>query len=84
MTQQRAISIVLVSENLVQSVAAVKIDEQKEHAPTRITPTKCSVEKKESDHNLILTQVKLQWNKDDKKKKGYILQSKEHQMSRTL
>ena len=62
-TQRSAISFVLVSEDLVQNVESVLIDEKQEFAPTRITKTKNAVEKKESDHNVILTRLKLEWSK---------------------
>ena len=58
-TQRSAISFVLVSEDLVHNIDSVLIDEKQEFAPTRISKTKNVL----SDHNVILTKLKLEWNK---------------------
>ena len=40
------------SDDLVEQVESVIIDEERELAPIRITPTKAGVKKKTSDHIL--------------------------------
>ena len=82
LTQRSAISFVLVSEDLVEKVESVVIDEEKVLAPTRITPTKTGVEKKTSDHNVILTKLKLPWNKHKKEETNdlFNLKNKECQI----
>ena len=62
-TQRSVISFVLISDNLVENLELILIDEKQEYAPTRITPTKHGVETKQSDHNVILTKMKLEWKK---------------------
>ena len=57
------ISFVLVSEDLVEYVKAVLIDEKREHVLTRISKTKTGSETKESDHNIIETRLKMTWDK---------------------
>ena len=63
-TEQSAISFVLVSEDLVNQIESVIIDEDRDHVLTRISKTRHGTETKESDHNVIKTSLKLHWNKD--------------------
>ena len=65
-TEESAISFVIVSEDLVDKIQSVKIDEIREHVLTRISKTKDGVKTVESDHNLIETNLKLPWNKNSK------------------
>ena len=62
-TERSAISFVLLSEDLVNKVEYVLIDEKHEHAPTRMNKTKDGVEKKASDHNVIITKFKIPGNR---------------------
>ena len=62
-TEESAISFVLTSPDLVELVEEIIVDEKREYAPTRITDTKKGVDKQESDHNVIMTKFKMQWNK---------------------
>ena len=64
-TEESAISFVLVSDDLVDKVEAIVIDEKREHVLTRITKTKDGTETKESDHNVIETTMKLSWKKEE-------------------
>ena len=64
-TEESVISFVLVSEDLVEKVEAVLIDDKREHVLTRITKTKDGSETKESDHNVIETRLNLSWNKEN-------------------
>ena len=63
--EESVISFVLLSDDLVDKVEAVLIDEKREHVLTRITKTKDGSETKESDHNVIETRLKIPWNKED-------------------
>ena len=62
-TEESAISFVLVSEDLVDKIDRVVIDEEREHVLTRLTKTKNGTVIKESDHNVIKTSIKLSWSK---------------------
>ena len=52
----------LLSEDLVDLVEAIKIDEKREHVLTRMSKTKGGIKTVESDHNIIETQFKLPWS----------------------
>ena len=65
-TEESAISFVLVTEDMVNSIVSVKIDECREHVLTRLTKTKTGHEKVESDHNVIETEISLPWNRKSK------------------
>ena len=58
-TEESVISYVIVSEDLVDKIVSVKIDDKREHVLTRISRTKKGSEHKESDHNIIETEIKL-------------------------
>ena len=62
-----AIDLVLLSEDLVENVREVIIDEKKQFALESITKTKKGIDIKKSDHNTILTKFKFRWNKQIKK-----------------
>ena len=64
-TEESAISFVFLSEDLIDKVEAVILDEKREHVLTRITKTKDGSECKESDHNGIETRLKLSWSKKE-------------------
>ena len=74
--EKSAISFVLVSEDLVKDIELVKIDEKREHVLNRITKTKKKVVVKESDHNVIVTKMKLSWNKKIKEQKNELFNLK--------
>ena len=67
-TEESAISFVLLSEDLVESLETMTIDEKRKHVLTRISKTKRGSETKESDHNIIETKLKIPWNKKTKPK----------------
>ena len=73
-TEESAISFVLTSEDMVNSIVSVKIDESREHVLTRLTKTKTGHEKVESDHNVIETTISLPWNKKPKQNNDNINQ----------
>ena len=59
----------------------MKVDEEQEYAPTRITDAKKGVGKKTSDHNVFLTNFKLPWNKESttQRNSSFNLKNKECQ-----
>ena len=75
-TEESAISFVLLSEDLVDKIESVKIDEKREHVLTRITETKDGNVIKESDHNVIETNLNLPWNKEHKEEKNNLFNLK--------
>ena len=75
-TEQSAISFVLVSEDLVNQIESVIIDEDRDHVLTRISKTRHGTETKESDHNVIKTSLKLHWNKDKARKRDALFNLK--------
>ena len=82
-TEESAISFVLVSEDLIDKVEAVIINEKREHVLTRITKTKDGSEYKESDHNIIETRLNLSWSKEEApaEEAMFNLKNKECQMA---
>ena len=64
-TEESAIRFVLVSEDLIDKIEAVSIDEKREHVLTRISKTKDGSESKERNHNIIETRLKLSWRKEE-------------------
>ena len=68
-TEESSIDHVILSENLAKNVANILIDEEQRHALTRITQTKTGVVVKRSDHNVIITELSISWNKSNTKKR---------------
>ena len=62
-TEESIIDHIIISPDLVKELESVLIDEKGEHALTRITKTRQSVIKKQSDHNTIITKFNISWNK---------------------
>ena len=67
--EQSIIDFVLISADLKDDIESIVIDEAREHVLTRITKTKRGVKKVESDHNVILTHLKLAWSRKLKEKR---------------
>ena len=61
--EESIIDFVILSEDLKKDVDSIIIDDNRNHVLTRISKTKNGVEKIESDHNMIFTKLKLQWDK---------------------
>ena len=68
--EKSAIDLVLLSEELVENVKEVIIDEGKQFALESISKTKRGGNIKTSDHNTILTKFKFHWNKQLKKQRN--------------
>ena len=61
--EESIIDFVLVCEGMEEIISEVLIDEEKKYVLTRYTKTKNGFNKKESDHNTIITYIKSHWNK---------------------
>ena len=61
--EKSVIDFVFISADLKEDIESIVIDEERQHVLTRITKTKNGVVKVESDHNVILTHLKLSWSK---------------------
>ena len=62
-TEESIIDHVIVSTDLVEELESVLIDENGEHALTKIVKTKQGSVTKQSDHNTIITKFNISWNK---------------------
>ena len=79
--EESIIDHVIISQDLLDDLESVNIDEDRNHVLTRITKSKKGVIKKSSDHNVIVTKFNLKWNR---RKRGerielYNLKNKECQ-----
>ena len=80
-TEESIIDFVLLSEDLIENLAEIKIDDEREHVLTKIVRTKKEISKVESDHNTIFSKFRLKWNKKiiQKRQELYNLKNKECQ-----
>ena len=60
--EESIIDHVIISEDLVSELDSLKIDEKQEHVLTKYTKTKAGVKKTKSDHNVLFTNFKMNWN----------------------
>ena len=75
-TEESSIDLVILSTGLAQYVKSVLVDEEQNHVLTRITKTKSGTTVKQSDHNVIITELSIPWNKSIRKEKTEILNFK--------
>ena len=75
-TEESTIDIVMLSDGLAQNVKKVSVDEEQNYILTRITKTKAGITVKQSDHNVIITEIDIPWNKSIRKGKIDILNYK--------
>ena len=61
--EESVIDHVIVSEDMEHQLVSIEIDEGKNHSLTKIIKTKNGVKSKSSDHNSILTKLKIKWSK---------------------
>ena len=61
-TEKSAIDLVCVSEDLVEEICKLEVDEKKEYALESIMKTKKGIKVSKSDHNTIISQFKLERN----------------------
>ena len=71
--EESVIDFVIVSADLLTDLKEVIIDENKEHALTKITRKKNIVNKATSDHNVMLTKLNLRVTKKDHVKRMVVL-----------
>ena len=66
---------------MVPNFVSLKVDEERKHVITRITKTKKGIKTKESDHNVLLTELDFKVNEitDKPKIELYNLKNKENQ-----
>ena len=53
----------IISEELLEDLESMKVDEERNHVLTRITKTKKGVKKISSDHNVIISKFSIKWNR---------------------
>ena len=56
------LDFVMVSDDLKTHIVSIHIDEERVHVLTKNCKTKNGIEHSESDHNLIITKMKLTWS----------------------
>ena len=67
--EKSTIDFVIISSDMVDKVVSVKIDEDKTNCLTSITKSKNGTRVIKSDHNTIITNLQVNWNKKVKKDK---------------
>ena len=79
--EKSIIDFVIVSEDLVTDVDSILIDDERKHVLTKLTKTKNGIKRTESDHNTIVTKLKVKWKSNSKthKREIYNLKDKEGQ-----
>ena len=65
-TEESAIDLVIVSDDLESVVDSLLIDENRKYVLTKIVKTKRGITKQESDHNVLLSKLKFNWNRKRK------------------
>ena len=77
--EKSIIDFVIVSQDLVKYVGKMNIDDKRKYVLTRLTKTTNGIIKKESDHNIMITELRIKCKADRKSSKMeiYNLKSKE-------
>ena len=65
--EESVIDLVLISQDLVESLDTIVIDEEKLNALESLTKSKKSISVKKSDHNSIISKFKVKWDKEVKR-----------------
>jgi hypothetical protein len=65
--EESIIDFVITSHDLVNKVDSIVIDEDRKHVLVKVTKNKRGIKKLESDHNVILTKLKIGWSKTAQK-----------------
>ena len=81
--EKSVIDVVIVSQDLVPKILSMMIDDDRKYVLTKLTKKKSELQKKESDHNTIVTKLNDKWKTEAKEKKReiYNMKNKESQMS---
>ena len=79
--EESVIDIVAFSDDMVKHFVSFEVDEAKKHVLTKITKSKRGTRKKESDHNVLITEFdcKVSDHKKEEKEEFYNLKNKECQ-----
>jgi hypothetical protein len=67
--EKSVIDIVLISSDLIETLVGLEIDETRKHVLTRMRKTKNGYSKKESDHNVLVTKFKSEFQCHNNKEK---------------
>ena len=80
-TEESIIDHIIISTDLVKELESVFIDEDGQHALTKIAKTKVGTISKQSDHNSIITKFNISWKKQVKSERVeiYNLKNREGQ-----
>ena len=62
-SEESTIDFVILSSDLTNALVSLHIDEERKSVLTSITHTKKGIVKHESDHNSIITQINIKWEK---------------------
>ena len=62
-SEESAIDFVIISSDLTNALVSLHIDDERKSVLTSITHTRKGIVKHESDHNSILTQINIKWEK---------------------
>ena len=63
--EKSTIDFVILSEDLIDDVKAVKTDEEQVHCLTKFSKTKGGIKVTKSDHNSIITRFKVGWRQHE-------------------
>ena len=79
--EESIIDLVIISKDLDEELESLEIDEDRLHVLTRIKKTKKGLQRKVSDHNVLITKFKTKFTVSEsiKKKETYNLKNKEAQ-----
>ena len=61
--EESIIDFVIVCDEMQEMISKVLIDEHRKHVLVRHMKTKHGIKVKESDHNSIVTEIKVKWDK---------------------
>ena len=64
--EESIIDHVIISEDLLDELESINIDEERNHTLMKIVKTKKGVVKKASDHNVIVSKFNLKWSRKNK------------------
>ena len=68
-TEESIIDFVIISNDLADIMESVEIDDERKHVLTKHTKTKHGTKTIESDHNIIVSKIKLSWSRRQRKQK---------------
>ena len=75
-TEESIIDFVIISNDLVDNMESLVIDDERKHVLTKYTKVKNGTKRTESDHNVLISKMKFKWMKKLKMKKIEILNLK--------